>query len=473
MTIEELLSEQSKKLKSIQTKMCCLITAIENVGIEGLDGGGTVTSIATGVGLTGGPITTTGTISFTTALQPMATLTGNASKFLRVNAGETAVEYAIVAGTGTVTNTGGNLTANAVVLGAGGTDTKVVTGIITDGTSKLTLGVAGASVGAILFKNATSGTITLQPQTGALGTVTLTMPAVTDTLVAKDTVDVLTNKTLTSANITTKLLPTTDDGAPLGDTTHNFSDLFLATGAVINYANGNTVLTHSSGILTLGTGEMRITTPGTNSTSVVTIGAAQILTSKVLTSATITTGLTPTTNDGAALGSTALQFSDLFLASGGVLNYANGNVVLTHTSGILTLGTGTLKITTPTNTTTSVVTVDGTQTLSNKRITERVQSVSSSATVTPNADNDDMVKITAQAVGLTIANATGTPTEGQGLVIRIKDNGSGQTITVGPMYREVGVIIPGSTVANKTLYLGFIYNATDSKFDCIGVSQEV
>src|SRR5437899_102869 len=47
------------------------------------------------------------------------------------------------AGSGTVTNTGGALTANAVVLGAGGNDTKVVTGLTTDGAANLSLGSTG------------------------------------------------------------------------------------------------------------------------------------------------------------------------------------------------------------------------------------------------------------------------------------------------------------------------------------------
>src|ERR1035437_7149636 len=52
----------------------------------------------------------------------------------------------------------------------------------------------------------------------------------------------------------------------------------------------------------------------------------------------------------------------------------------------------------------------------------RVQTVTSSATVTPNADTDDMVEITAQAAGLTLANPGGTPVEGQSIVVRLKDN---------------------------------------------------
>lgn len=76
-------------------------------------GTGTVTSVATGTGLTGGTITATGTIALSTALAPMATLTGNSLKVLRVNVGETAVEYA-TASTGDFVGPG-SATDNAIV----------------------------------------------------------------------------------------------------------------------------------------------------------------------------------------------------------------------------------------------------------------------------------------------------------------------------------------------------------------------
>jgi hypothetical protein len=116
--------------------------------------------------------------------------------------------------------------------------------------------------------------------------------------------ETLTNKTLTSPNITTGIFPTTDDGAPLGSTTKNWSDLFLASGAVINYANDNASITHSSGVITVDTGDLRVTTAGTNSASAVTVGGTQTLTNKTLTApvataAVITPAVTTISGDGA------------------------------------------------------------------------------------------------------------------------------------------------------------------------------
>jgi hypothetical protein len=101
----------------------------------------------------------------------------------------------------------------------------------------------------------------------------------------------------------------------------------------------------------------------------------------------------------------------------------------------------------------------------------RVQTVASSATVTATSTND-LVTITAQAVGLTLVNPTGTFTEGQSLIFRIKDDGTPQTIGYGVNFRAIGVTAPTTTVANKTTYIGCIYNSTDTKFDMIGTCTE-
>jgi hypothetical protein len=108
-----------------------------------------------------------------------------------------------------------------------------------------------------------------------------------------------------------KLFPASDDGAALGDGTHGFSDLFLASGAVLNFNNSNVVLTHSSGILTLSTGDLRIVSAnvGTNTNSVPTLSSTSTFTNKTLTApvlggtvtGTYTLGGTPTLGSGIAV----------------------------------------------------------------------------------------------------------------------------------------------------------------------------
>jgi hypothetical protein len=106
-----------------------------------------------------------------------------------------------------------------------------------------------------------------------------------------------------------------------------------------------------------------------------------------------------------------------------------------------------------------------------QNIAPSVQSVVSSATVTPVFGND-LVVITAQAAGLTLANPTGSWVQGKDLLIRIKDNGTARAITYGAKYRAIGVTLPTTTVISKTTYLGIIYNSTDDTFDVIGVTTQ-
>lgn len=104
-------------------------------------------------------------------------------------------------------------------------------------------------------------------------------------------------------------------------------------------------------------------------------------------------------------------------------------------------------------------------------VNPQIQSVTSSATVTPTFSNDQVI-ITAQAAGLTLANPTGTALDGWGIAIRIKDNGTARTIGYGNQYRAVGVTLPLTTVISKTVYLGCIWNAADTKLDVVAVAQE-
>jgi hypothetical protein len=111
-----------------------------------------------------------------------------------------------------------------------------------------------------------------------------------------------------------------------------------------------------------------------------------------------------------------------------------------------------------------------------KKIIPNVQSVASSATITPNADTDTQVSVTALAVPATIASPTGTSSDGQTLIIRIEDNGTARALTwttgASGAYRAVGITLPTTTVASKVLYIGCKYNSADSRWDAVAVSQE-
>lgn len=119
------------------------------------------------------------------------------------------------------------------------------------------------------------------------------------------------------------------------------------------------------------------------------------------------------------------------------------------------------------------VSSSSTTTFTNKRITKRVTSVASSATPTPNADTTDQYNVTALAAGAVFGAPSGTPTDGQALVIRIKDDGTARSLGFNAIYRAVGVVLPTTTVISKTLYLGCIYNSANSKWDVVAAQQEI
>lgn len=134
------------------------------------------------------------------ALTDVAIATPLANQVLTYSGGHWINAVLPTGNAGTVTTSLGALTANAVVLGNGGADTKVLTSFTTDGVSVLNLGISGTSTGGVQFRKAATGTTAMVPANTA-GTFTVTVPSITDTLVARTTADTLTNKTLTSPTI--------------------------------------------------------------------------------------------------------------------------------------------------------------------------------------------------------------------------------------------------------------------------------
>lgn len=98
-----------------------------------------------------------------------------------------------------------------------------------------------------------------------------------------------------------------------------------------------------------------------------------------------------------------------------------------------------------------------------------IQTVTSSATVTPVIAND-IVRVTALATGVTIANMT-SPTDGKVLFVEIKDNATPQTIAVDTDY-EWHITAVTTTTASKWLTIGMIYNGTDSKWHILSATTQ-
>lgn len=106
------------------------------------------------------------------------------------------------AGTGNVTNPGGPLVANQIVLGADDSDAKVSPAIRSDGIGKIIVGLAGTTAGTMTFENGAggSGTMTIQVPSGALGTSVWTLPIGSDTFVGLSLAQTLTNKIINASN---------------------------------------------------------------------------------------------------------------------------------------------------------------------------------------------------------------------------------------------------------------------------------
>lgn len=124
------------------------------------------------------------------------------------------------------------------------------------------------------------------------------------------------------------------------------------------------------------------------------------------------------------------------------------------------------------NLNTDKVEAASTLTFTNKRITPRVNTVASGATITPTGDDSDMYTVTALAEAATIAAPSGTPTNGQKLIIRILDNGTARALTWNAIYAPIQVTLPTTTVLSKYTYVGCIYNSASSKWDVVAVNTQ-
>jgi len=146
-----------------------------------------------------------------------------------------------------------------------------------------------------------------------------------------------------------------------------------------------------------------------------------------------------------------------------ILSSSNSNTAVTFS------GTVNVFVTYPAS---YAITTANVQTLTNKWVQPRVlASTANSATPTLNTDNYDMMVITGQTVAITSfsTNLTGTPVNGQKLIISITGTGA-IGLTWGASFEASTVALPTTTVTTNRLDVGFIWNVATTKWRCVAVA---
>jgi len=183
-----------------------------------------------------------------------------------------------------------------------------------------------------------------------------------------------------------------------------------------------------------------------NGVDVVTTTGTQTLTNKTLTSPTLTTPVLGTPASGTLTNATGLPISGLVASTSTAIGV--GSVELGHASD-----------TTLSRSAAGVLAVEGvvipsissTNTLTNKRVTKRTGTTTSSATPTINTDNYDVYTLTAMSAAVTsmTTNLSGTPSTGDEIILGFKDNGTPRTITWGSSFVSSGVATLLATTATS------------------------
>lgn len=348
--------------------------------------------------------------------------------------GTIEIDAGVVTGATSITSTVfvGALTGNASTATALA-NARTIGGVSFDGTANITVATA-------------TGGFTVSGGSLALGTNSITMSGsigVTGTRVTKgwftdlEVTNAIVGAVTGNAGTATALQNARTIGGVSFDGTANITVATATGGFTIsggNLALGTNSLTMTGSIAATGSRVTKLWATDIESTNMPTVGGTAILTSL-----------------------TAPQFTTI------ELGHASDTTLSRSAAGVLAVE-GVV-----------IPSISSSNTITNKRNQPRVVSAASYTTDTGTSLDvstcDDFI-ITAQAGALLFNSPSGTPVQGEKLVIRIKDNGTARALTWNAVFRAVGVALPTTTVLSKTLYLGFKYNSTDTKWDLIASTQE-
>lgn len=166
---------------------------------------------------------------------------------------------------GTCTTGGGGGTVSSSTVGtvpvytgattvAGGTDFSFASGVVA-------LGTAGSEVGSVKLNNATSGSITIAPATGALGTVTATLPANTGTIAELN----LSQAWTAGQAVTPDTATQCGTQSAAGTMTPNFA---LSNSCVATFGAGNLTIANPTNVKAGQSWVLSLTQDGTGSRTV-------------------------------------------------------------------------------------------------------------------------------------------------------------------------------------------------------------
>lgn len=363
--------------------------------------------------------------------------------------------------------------------GAGETYTCNTSGVITFGTTNITfVQISSAqiySAGTGLTLTGTVFSITPVGTAGTKGSAS-SVPVFVTNASGQVTSSTDTAISISATQVTSGTLDTARlSGSYTGITGVGTLTAGTWNGSVIGPTYGGTGVNNGSNTITLsgnlsfsGAFNLGVTLTGATSITLPTSGTLVSDTvttlSNLVSVGTITTGVWNATVIGPTYGGTGVNNGSSTLTMGGNVTFA-GAFTQSFTA------TGNTAVTLPT--TGTLATLAGADTFTNKRIDPRTSTATSTSSLTPNISSFDQYNLTAQAVSLVINAPTGTPVDGNRLTIRITDNGTPQSISWDAAFRAIALPLPTTTIANKILYVGCIYNSDDIEWDIVAVSQEV
>lgn len=333
-------------------------------------------------------------------------------------------------------------------------------------------GSSGITVGTTTITSGTNGRV-LYDNSGVVGEIEKATASTASTLVQRDA----------NANITTNnwLGGYTTTATAAGTTTLTVSSSYLqyftgSTTQTVQLPDVSTLtLGHQFVIVNNSTGNVTVNSSGGNAV-VVLAGSTNTVVTCIATS-------------GTGAGSWSQSYSGVNVASGKKVTQ-NNSITYAGTDGTTMTfpsTSATIARTDAAQTFTGVQTfssapvissITNTGTLTLPTVTSTITAykeaaISSNAIWSPSGDGrDNFYDVTAQAAAVTtIDNPSGSAANHNTLTIRVKDNGTARALTwSGTQWRaSTNLALPTTTTLGKTMYIKFIYNSTDTKWDLVSV----